>query len=161
MKTIFRLMVLFFFVAGLTSCNDDDEVVIEPTLEVNFANIAGTWYLSEWNGTKLDDSRYFYITFNRKAVDGKRTYEIYQNFDSATSRHITGSFDLEHDEDWGDIISGEYDFWMGEWSSFYIITELRSDSMIWTVKEDAGDISVYTRCAEVPADIIAGTRVIQ
>ena len=109
MKTIFRLMVLFFFVAGLTSCNDDDEVVIEPTLEVNFANIAGTWYLSEWNGTKLDDSRY----------------------------------------------------WMGEWSSFYIITELRSDSMIWTVKEDAGDISVYTRCAEVPADIIAGTRVIQ
>ena len=68
---------------------------------------------------------------------------------------------MEYDEDWGNIISGEYDYWMGEWNSSYIVTELRSDSMIWTVKDDSGDISVYIRCAEVPADIIAGTRVIQ
>lgn len=161
MKTIFRLMVLFILLVGVTSCNDDDELATEPTLEVNFANIAGTWCLSEWNGTQLDDSRYFYITLNRKAVDGKRTFEIYQNFDSATSRHITGSFDLEYDEDWGDIISGEYDYWMGEWTSPYIVTELRTGSMIWTMKDDTTDVSVYTRCAEVPADIVAGTRAIQ
>lgn len=159
MKTIFRMMALFMLLVGITSCSDDDEKEVkEPVLEVNIANIAGTWCLSEWNGAKLDDSRYFYITLNRKEVDGKRTYDIYQNFDSATSRHITGSYELEQDDDLNDIIKGIYDYWMGDWNHEYVVTELRATSMIWTVKGDADDVSVYTRCAEVPEDIVNGTR---
>lgn len=162
MKTVFRLMALLILLIGVTACSDDDEVKTEPTLEVNFANISGTWYLNEWNGTKLDDSRYFYITLNRKAVDGKHTFEIYQNFDSAGSRHITGSYEIEYDEDLDSyVISGVYDYWMGDWNASYIVTELKAASMIWTIKGDTDDVSIYTRCSEVPADIVAGTRALQ
>ena len=42
--------------------------------------------------------------------------------------------------------------------SSYIVSGLTDTSMIWTAKEDMGEMKVYTRCNEVPADIIAGTR---
>mgnify|MGYP000612797393 CR=1 FL=1 len=50
-------------------------------------------------------------------------------------------------------------FGNGDWNNDYIVTDLlESGSMIWTAKEDMGEMKVYTRCNEVPADIIAGTR---
>lgn len=45
-----------------------------------------------------------------------------------------------------------------EWEYSYIVSGLTDTSMIWTAKEDMGEMKVYTRCNEVPADIIAGTR---
>lgn len=49
------------------SCGDDDEVKLPDTKDVNYANIAGSWRLSEWNGENLEgDTRYYYITFDRK-----------------------------------------------------------------------------------------------
>lgn len=158
MKTIFRMMALFMLLFSIASCDTEEQPEADPQLEVNYANIAGTWRLAEWNGTKLDDSRYFYITFQRKATDGKRTYEIYQNFDSATSRYITGTFNLEEDEDWGPVITGEYDYWKGEWENTYLLTNLRSQTMVWIVKDNPEDISLYERCSSVPENIVKGER---
>lgn len=154
MKTIFRIMALFALLFCISSCEKDEAVDQDPKRDVNYANMAGTWKLSEWNGTKLDDSRYFYITLNRKEENGKRTYEIYQNFDSANPRHITGSYTIDNDDDLGDIITGEYDYWMGDWTNEYLVTELRSETMIWKVKDDLQDVSVYVRCSAVPEEII-------
>ena len=36
------------------SCGDDDEVKLPDTKDVNYANIAGSWRLSEWNGENLE-----------------------------------------------------------------------------------------------------------
>ena len=128
------------------SCGDDDEVKLPDTKDVNYANIAGSWRLSEWNGENLEgDTRYYYITFDRKGKDGKRSYTIYTNLNSATSEQIPGSFLLSKDTD-------------DEWEYSYIVSGLTDTSMIWTAKEDMGEMKVYTRCNEVPADIIAGTR---
>ena len=70
-----------------------DEVKLPDMKDVNYANIAGTWRLSEWNGEKIDgDTRYYYIKFDRKEKDGKRSYTIYTNLNSATSQQIPGSF---------------------------------------------------------------------
>ena len=73
MKNIFKMMLLLTM-ALFMSCGDDDEVKLPDTKDVNYANIAGTWRLSEWNGEKIDgDTRYYYIKFDRKEKDGKRS----------------------------------------------------------------------------------------
>ena len=104
---------------------DDDEVKLPDTKDVNYANIAGTWRLSEWNGEKIDgDTRYYYIKFDRKEKDGKRSYTIYTNLNSATSQQIPGSFTLNKEEDYGDVISGTYYYQLDtddEWEYSYIV----------------------------------------
>ena len=47
-------MMLLLTMALFMSCGDDDEVKLPDTKDVNYANIAGTWRLSEWNGEKID-----------------------------------------------------------------------------------------------------------
>ena len=65
-------MMLLLTMALFMSCGDDDEVKLPDMKDVNYANIAGTWRLSEWNGEKIDgDTRYYYIKFDRKEKDGK------------------------------------------------------------------------------------------
>lgn len=164
MKTLFRILTLLALLICFASCGDDNEVTVETELNVNYANIAGTWYLSEWNGEQMNDSRYYYITLNRKEVDGKRTYEIYTNYNSAFSQHITGIFNLDNDEDWGYLIGGTYDHQSSTdnaWEHSYVITNLFHESMVWKAKNNPEEMRIYTRCNEVPEDIIKGTRSIK
>ena len=143
MKNIFRIMLLLTTML-FVSCGDDDEVKLPDTKDVNYANIAGSWRLSEWNGENLEgDTRYYYITFDRKGKDGKRSYTIYTNLNSATSEQIPGSFLLSKEDDYGDIISGTYYYQLDtddEWEYSYIVSGLTDTSMIWTAKEDTGEI---------------------
>jgi len=149
MKTLFRIMALFILLIGVASCGDDDETV--PTLEVNAANLNGTWQLAEWNGQPLAEGTYCYITFVRK----DKTYKMYQKFDSMYARCITGKFEIETDYYLGYIISGVYDYGNGNWANSYIVTDLLSSgSMTWTVKGDSNDVSKYLRCDKVPSSII-------
>lgn len=161
MKNIFKMMLLLTM-ALFMSCGDDDEVKLPDTKDVNYANIAGTCRLSEWNGEKIDgDTRYYYIKFDRKEKDGKRSYTIYTNLNSATSQQIPGSFTLNKEEDYGDVISGTYYYQLDtddEWEYSYIVSGLTDISMVWTAKEDMGEIKVYTRCEDIPSDILTGTR---
>lgn len=150
MKTLFRMMALFALLFCFASCNDDEEAKV-PTLEVNAANLDGTWKLTEWNGESLADGTYCYITFIRK----DKTFKIYQKFDSMYARLITGTFAIEEDDYLGYVISGTYDYQMGDWNKEYIVTDLlQSGSMIWTVKNDNTDVSKYERCDKVPSEII-------
>lgn len=50
---------------------------------------------------------------------------------------------------------------IGFWNNSYLISELEADRMVWTVLEDAEDVSVYVRCEKVPEDIMNGTRAIK
>ena len=151
MKNIFKLMAMLALVCCLSSCSDDDEPVV-PTLYVTPANLNGTWQLAEWNGQPLAEGLYCYITFNRR----EQTFEMYQKFDSMYARYITGSFDIEEDPYLGSVISGEYDYWMGDWNSEYIVTDLlESGSMIWTAKDNESDVTKYVRCDKVPDEVVA------
>lgn len=148
MKTLFRMMALFMLLIGFTACEDDEETV--STLEVNYANLNGTWQLAEWNGKPLAEGTYCYITFVRK----DKTYKLYQKFDSMYARCVSGTFTVENDDYLGYIISGDYDL-KGEWTNSYIVTDLLpSGSMIWTVKDDYNDVSKYVRCDGVPSNIL-------
>ena len=150
MKNIFKLMALLLCFVGLTACGDDEPAAV-PMLEVTYANLHGTWQLTEREGQPLPEGIYCYITFNRK----EKSFEMYQNFDSMYARCITGRFKIEKDAYLGYIISGKYDYQQGDWSDSYIVTDLLSSgSMTWTGKNDAQNVQRYQRCDKVPADIL-------
>ena len=70
-------------------------------------------------------------------------------------------FTLNKEEDYGDVISGTYYYQLDtddEWEYSYIVSGLTDISMVWTAKEDMGEIKVYTRCEDIPSDILTGTR---
>lgn len=146
-------MITFFMLAiGLVCCSNDEDVVMEIELDVNYANLDGIWKLTRWNGQVLPDDVFCYIEFNRR----EHTFTMYQKIDSMYARCITGDFLLEEDDEWGNVISGTYDYGMGEWNNSYVITDLlESGSMIWTVKGDDADVAKYERCKKIPDDIKA------
>ena len=76
MKNIVTYLMLV--TAFLLSACSEEEMMSEPEyLPVNYANIAGTWKLSEWNGQEMGEERYCYLVIGRKADEdtGKRLYE--------------------------------------------------------------------------------------
>lgn len=163
MKNIF-LYLLCAMALFVSSCSDDDKVQLPEYMPVTYANIAGVWQLAEWNGEALGEERYCYLVIGRKANDdGYRVLDIYMNLDSNKSRHLTSVYELEDDEEMDDnpytaFISGMYDYSAGFWNNSYIISELTPDRMVWTVTDDAEDVSVYVRRDAVPEDILTGTR---
>lgn len=150
MKTIFRLLTILLLGISSASCSDDEEVVVVK-LDVNYANLNGTWKLTEWNGAALADGTYCYIQLYRK----DHTFKMYHNMDSMYARFITGTFELEDDPYLGSIIRGEYDYGQGLWNNEYIITDLlETGSMIWTVNGNNDDVSKYERCDAIPDEIL-------
>lgn len=151
MKTFFKILTFVILSVGFSSCNEDDEPIVAQ-LEINYANLNGTWQLVQWNGASLADGSYCYIQLNRK----DHTFKLYHNMDSMYARLITGTFNLENSPNLGYIISGEYDYGQGSWNAEYIITDLlETGSMIWTVNGDAHDVSLYKRCDAIPDNILA------
>ncbi len=146
MKSLLKIFVMSLCLCFVAACNDDDEVVAEPYMEVTAHNIAGEWMLSEWRGEELPDGSFVYLELERQ----DRHFTIYQNIDSFDVRIATGTFNIVEDERLGFIIRGIYDNTMSaEWSHRYIVTELSADRMVWTAMDDTTDVSVYIR-TEIP-----------
>lgn len=151
-KLIFKTALFIMFAVGFMACNkDNEEPVVYET--VNYATINGTWMLTEFNGKALEEGQYVYITFNRK----EHTFEMYDNMGSMYSHKSTGTFEITEDDELGYILTGEYDFSHDLWNE-YIVSEMTDETMKWTVKDNAEDVSVYTKCAEVPEDVLTGSR---
>lgn len=69
--------------------------------------------------------------------------------------HTTGSFFIKQDPYLGYIVGGTYDDGVGDWNQQYIVRDLfKSGSMIWTSKNDEGDVFRYERCDKVPDEIV-------
>lgn len=146
----FILLTISLLVAamGLVACDDEPVVPTELQLEVTANNIAGEWQLSSWKGAPLAEGSYVYLAFDRR----ERTFCIYQNLDSFSTRELTGAFFIETDPELGAIIRGSYDYDRGDWAHRYVVTSLTANEMVWLVKDDAEDVSVYVR-AEIPTDV--------
>lgn len=149
----FRILILAAVAAilslGLDSCTKKE--LPEQEMEISPTNLAGTWQLAQWNGAPLPSSAFFYIVLERR----DRSFIIYQNIDSMLPRRITGTWNLETDPYLGSVISGTYDYGVGNWSNEYVISSLMpSGTVIWAVKGNPKDVTLYTRCDTVPSDIL-------
>ena len=144
----FILLTISLFALGFVACDDEPEVPVEPQLEVTTNNIAGEWQLAEWKGAQLAEGSYVYLSFDRR----ERTFVIYQNLDSFSTRELTGSFYIEVDPELGAVIRGSYDYDRGDWAHRYLVKSLTASEMVWVAKDDVEDQSIYVR-AEIPAEI--------
>lgn len=153
MKKLFRTMLASLLLFAAASCESNDEPSL-PYIEPTYVNMAGTWRLSAWNGVELGDSPYMYIVFNR----AEHTFDMYQNLDSGKSRHITGTYELITNEDGITTVKGIYDHAAGFWSHDYFVRNMTDSQMTWVVTDNDNDVSVYTRCSDIPEDILNGTR---
>lgn len=149
MKNILKMAMMLLFVCSFTACSDDENP--EPqSLEVTPNNISGIWRLEELNGEAVPEGTFCYIEY----VRSDRTFTIYQKFDSMYPRCITGVYSIEKDPYKGYILSGEYDYGMGEWNNDYIVTSLYETTMTLAADNETGEISKYERCDKVPSDIL-------
>lgn len=153
MKHLLKVTIVLATILAAISCEKKIDVPEEPLLDVTANNISGIWKVAEWNGHSLEEGTYVYIEFTRR----DQTFTIYQNTDSFIARKITGRFNITEDEEFGAIIRGQYDYGNGDWRHRYIVRELKKSTMTWIAKDDVDDITVYERCDEIPADILAQT----
>lgn len=149
MKTFLKTFAILFTIFFFGSCDNGIDDIAPETLEVTPHNISGVWQLMEFNGLTLPDSAYCYIEYIRK----DKKFVMYQKFDSMYPRRITGTYSIENDVKKGAVLSGKYDYGMGEWNSKYIVSELYEDGML-LIAESGDEICRYMRCNEVPSSVL-------
>lgn len=147
MKTFLKTIAFMLVLTGVFSCSPEEDLTPQ-SLEVTPNNISGVWKLADVNGEVLPEGVYCYIEFVRR----DRTFTMYQKFDSMYPRRLTGSFEITKDDYKGYILSGKYDYGVGDWNNSYIVTNLFEESMLLSV--EGGDVCKYVRCNEVPTEIV-------
>ena len=112
-----RLFRLFFttsvaMLAALASgCQTpDSEREPEQIKAVTYYTIDGVWRLEELNDKPLSEDTMLYIDFDRK----EHRFEMWDNFDSMYMTKTTGMFAIEQDEYERYILSGWYDYGVGD-----------------------------------------------
>lgn len=153
MKSILKIAAMFMLVFSFSACSEESEFVPQ-SLDVTPNNIAGIWKLEEVAGKEIPEGTFCYIGYVRR----DRKFTIYQKFDSMYPRCITGTYSIEKDPHKGYVLSGKYDFGMGDWNNSYIVKALYETTMTLVVDAENGETSKYVRCNEVPADIIDSIR---
>ena len=147
MKKLIKVTMAVAALLVMFACSDKIET--PKYLDVTPNNISGSWRLESSCGAPLAEGAYVYVDFDRK----DRTFEMYQNTDSFSTRYITGRYYIYVDGNAGSVIRGDYDFGNGAWAHRYIVTNLTENRMVWTALDDSKYVDVYVRC-DIPAAIL-------
>lgn len=148
MKKLIKLTMAVAALLVMFACTDKIET--PKYLDVTPNNISGSWRLESSCGQALAEGTYVYIDFDRK----ERSFEMFQNTDSFSTRYITGRYFIYTDAEAGAIIRGDYNYGNGEWAHRYVVSNLTSMRMTWTALDNSDYVDVYVRC-EIPDAIRA------
>lgn len=112
-----------------TGCDKPDvNRQTEQTKAVTYYTIDGAWELTELNDKALEAGTQLYISFDRK----EHRFELWDNFDSMYFTKEAGEFVIEQDEYERYILSGWYDYGVGDWAQDYIVNmTILGDYMQW------------------------------
>ena len=152
-KFIESAAAMLLIVAATVLCGCENREAgepVEPQLDVTPHNMEGCWTVSQWNGHRLDEESYVYLNILRK----ERTFELYENLGSFSTRKVTGEYNIYTDEERGAMIRGRYDYGNGEWSHRYVVTSLTASQMVWTAADDDEVVTVYERVESIPDRIV-------
>ena len=150
MKKLIKLTMATIALLFAGACAD--KIDTPKSLDVTPNNISGSWRLESSCGEPLAEGLYVYIDFDRK----ERSFELYQNTDSFSTRYITGRYFIYTDAEAGAIIRGDYDYGNGSWTHRYVVTDLTSKRMVWRALDDSNYEDVYIRC-DIPTEIREAT----
>ena len=131
---LFRVILSFAIVAlalSVTGCDKESETknTEKQNMAVTYYTVDGVWQLVEWNDAPLAEGTLLYIDLDRK----EHRFEMWDNLNSMYPTMRSGSFLLSVDDMQRDIISGWYDFGVGDWTSDYIVElSAEGDRMVWS-----------------------------
>lgn len=120
--------------------------VVDPGMAVTYSTIDGSWELIAWNGAELDEATVCYVDFDRT----ERRFEMWDNFDSMYAVKHSGTFTIEENEYGEYILSGTYDYGVGDWNDSYTVTmytpghEMRWESVA------TGDTYTFAKIDAIP-----------
>ena len=148
MKLINRLLatLLVAVTTLMASCEKPVPLPTDESIAVTYTSLDGSWQLTMWQGAELAEETYLYITFDRK----EHRYTMWDNIDSMYATDTTGSFSISEEEDGTYILTGTYDYGMGEWSYTYMVTlDEGGKRMVWKAR-GASEVMVFERVEAIP-----------
>ena len=131
---LFRVIIAFAIVATtlfVSGCDKESDIsnVQEQNMAVTYYTIDGVWQLTKWNDAPLADGTLLYVELDRK----EHRFEMWDNLNSMYPTMRSGSFVLSVDDMQRNIISGWYDYGVGDWANDYIVElSAAGDKMVWS-----------------------------
>ena len=123
----FALVAVALLAAGCDKGNHEEQAK-SPNKAVTYYTIDGVWMLEQWNGAPLAEGTLLYVALDRK----EHRFEMWDNLASMYPTLRSGGFLLSVDEMSRDIISGWYDYGVGDWTNDYIVElSAEGDKMLW------------------------------
>ena len=140
-KLLFFIATIVLF-AGCKKPLENDLPL--PNKAVTYTTISGAWELMEWNGEALAENTCLYIEFNGR----EHRFDMWDNIGSMYVQHRSGTFTISQDESERYILSGQYDFGIGDWNNNYEVKMLaEGEKMVWYAEEEN---SVFSRTDAIP-----------
>ena len=147
LREIFSLAIMASALL-VSSCDNDNlqNEAKEHNRAVTYYTIDGVWQLAEWNDAPLAEGTCLYLKLDRK----EHRFEMWDNLNSMYTIMRSGSFLLSIDDMHQDIISGWYDYGIGDWASDYAV-ELNNegDKMLWRAV-DSREKMLFVEIDELP-----------
>ena len=123
----FALVAVALLAAGCDKGTHEEQAK-SPNKAVTYYTIDGVWMLEQWNGAPLAEGTLLYVVLDRK----EHRFEMWDNLASMYPTMRSGGFLLSVDEMSRDIISGWYDYGVGDWTNDYIVElSAEGDRMLW------------------------------
>ena len=121
------IMCVALFATGCDK-GGEEENTKRQNVAVTYYTIDGVWMLQMWNGAPLAEGTLLYVALDRK----EHRFEIWDNLNSMYPTMKSGGFQLSVDDMDRDIISGWYDYGVGDWGNDYIVElNAEGDRMVW------------------------------
>ena len=121
------IMCVALFATGCDK-RGEEENTKRQNVAVTYYTIDGVWMLQMWNGAPLAEGTLLYVALDRK----EHRFEIWDNLNSMYPTMKSGGFQLSVDDMDRDIISGWYDYGVGDWGNDYIVElNAEGDRMVW------------------------------
>lgn len=139
------IVAVALFVSGCDKGSEVDNAK-KQNMAVTYYTIDGVWMLEEWNGAALSEGTLLYVALDRK----EHRFEMWDNINSMYPTMRSGGFLLKVDDLDRNIISGWYDYGVGDWSNEYIV-ELgaEGDRMVWRAVSGNEEMS-FVEVEELP-----------
>lgn len=125
----FAVVVVALFVVGCDKSDNTEGAAKQNTTTVTYYTIDGVWQLTKWNGVALTEGTLLYIDLDRK----DHRFEMWDNLNSMYPTMRSGSFLLSKDDMQRDVISGWYDYGVGDWDrNYFVELNVDGDTMVWS-----------------------------
>ena len=152
---LLRVTLTLIALIAIVGCDkqSDSEPQTKP-MAITYSMLDGAWQLTAWNDRPLAEGTFCYVEFDRK----EQRFAFYDNLATMYVRLATGSFTIERDDYDRYILSGTYDYGLGDWNDEYeVVAYAPGDSMLWR-RADGNEELCFERIERIPEEVVSDAR---